>query len=133
VGSHNTDPILCCYLIEESATPIGSFPPGSYTLQVNRWYQDGFGGTTTETLGVLPFTVEGAAAPPTPLPALGLPLLAVSARWLRCSRSRVCVVRTEFLVSLSFDANQDRRLARRGAAPAGINPASLIYRKMKVA
>ena len=77
MGSHNTDPILCCYLIEESATPIGSFPPGSYTLQVNRWYQDGFGGTTTETLGVLPFTVEGAAAPPTPLPALGLPLLAV--------------------------------------------------------
>jgi hypothetical protein len=58
---------------------VGSFPPGSYTLQVDRWYQDGFGdgGTITETLGVLPFTVEGGAAPPTPLPTLGLPLLAV--------------------------------------------------------
>jgi hypothetical protein len=60
-----------------AAVPVGSFPSGSYTLQVDRWYQDdiGNGDTITETLGVLPFTVEGAAAPPTPLPALGLPLL----------------------------------------------------------
>jgi hypothetical protein len=76
-SAHNTDPILCNYPISAGATPIGSFPLGSYTLQVDRWYQDdlGDGGTITETLGVLPFTVEGTAAPPTPLPALGLPLL----------------------------------------------------------
>jgi hypothetical protein len=78
-SSHDTDPILCNVPIWTAAVPIGSFPPGSYTLQVDRWYQDGFGdgGTITETLGVLPFTVEGGASAPTPLPALGLPLLAV--------------------------------------------------------
>jgi hypothetical protein len=76
-SSHNTDPILCNVPIGTGATAIGSFPPGSYTLQVDRWYQDELGeGTITETLGVLPFTVEGGAAP-TPLPALGLPLLVV--------------------------------------------------------
>jgi hypothetical protein len=76
---HNTDPILCNYPILTAAVPVGSFPSGSYTLQVDRWYQDdiGNGDTITETLGVLPFAVEGAAAPPTPLPALGLPLLVV--------------------------------------------------------
>jgi hypothetical protein len=70
---HNTDPTLCNYPIWTAAVPVGSFPPGSYTLQVDRWYQSGLGGgTTTETLGVLPFTVEGGAAPPaTPLPTLG--------------------------------------------------------------
>jgi hypothetical protein len=73
---HNTDPTLCNYPIWTGAVPVGSFLPGSYTLQVDRWYQDELGeGTITETLGVLSFTVEGAAAPPTPLPALGLPLL----------------------------------------------------------
>lgn len=79
-STHDTDPILCNVPIETGSAPIGTFPPGAYTLQVDRWYQNGLaGGTVTETLGVLPFTVEGGIAQPTAVPALGWPLLIVLA------------------------------------------------------
>lgn len=80
-GSHETDPILCNVPIWTAAVSVGAFPPGAYTLQVDRWYQNGLGvgGTTTETLGVLPFTVEGVVAPPTPVPTLGgMPLFVLA-------------------------------------------------------
>ena len=38
-SGHYTDPIQCIYPTESGAIAIGSFPPGSYTLQVDRWYQ----------------------------------------------------------------------------------------------
>ena len=76
---HNTDPILCNYPIEAGTTLVGALPPGDYTLQVDRWYQDGLSGeTTTETLGVVPFTVEGGASPPTSVPVGGRILIVLS-------------------------------------------------------
>ena len=71
-SGHYTDPIQCIYPTESGATAIGSFPPGSYTLQVDRAYQVYGMGTQTETLGTLPFTVEGGAVPPTGAPTLDL-------------------------------------------------------------
>ena len=69
---HHTDPILCFYPELMAAWPVGTFPPGTYTLQVDRWYQNGLeGDITTETLGVLPFTVAGVIGPPTSVPTLG--------------------------------------------------------------
>ena len=71
-SDHYTDPILCTQPIDIVAIAIGSFAPGSYTLQVDRWYQVRGMGTRTETLGILPFTVEGSAMPPAQAPTLDL-------------------------------------------------------------
>lgn len=90
-SGHYTDPIQCAYPIETGAIAIGSFAPGSYTLQVERWYQVRGMGTQTEVLGILPFTVEGEAAPPTPAPALdfvGLALLVALVAWVARKRLR---------------------------------------------
>ena len=78
-SDHYTDPIQCTQPIDISAIAIGSFAPGSYTLQVERWYQVRGMGTRTETLGIRPFTVAGgvpAVQAPT-LDRVGLVLLAV--------------------------------------------------------
>ena len=78
-SDHYTDPIQCTQPIDISAIAIGSFAPGSYTLQVDRWYQVRGMGTQTEVLGILPFTVAGGVSP-VHAPALdrfGLVLLAV--------------------------------------------------------
>ena len=60
-----------CFLPEGTYTnPVGDYSAGSYTLQVDRWYFDGGGNPVVETLGIVPFTVAGAAAPFIPVPAL---------------------------------------------------------------
>jgi len=49
--------------------PLGSFQAGTYLLRVDRVYMGFTGGTVTETLGVLSFTVTNPASS---VPALGL-------------------------------------------------------------
>jgi hypothetical protein len=68
-GVSSTDPILCNFPIGIGTYAVGAYPSGSYTLQVDRNYQDDLGGIVTETLGVIPFTVAGGGVQPIALPA----------------------------------------------------------------
>lgn len=70
-SSTDTDPILCNVPIGTGTYSVGSYPPGTYTLQVDREYFGAAGELITETLGVLPFTVAGIATPPVAAPTLG--------------------------------------------------------------
>ncbi len=89
-SGHYTDPIQCIYPTESGAIAIGSFPPGSYTLQVDRWYQIYGMGTQIETLGTLPFTVEDGAVPPTAAPTLDFfGLAALAALMARIAHKRL--------------------------------------------
>lgn len=59
----------CIYPIGTSTIPIGKFAAGDYIVTVDFAY-DGYPfGLTFDTLGVIPFTVSGAALP-TPVPSL---------------------------------------------------------------
>jgi hypothetical protein len=64
-----TDPILCNIPEGTGTYVVGSYPPGSYTLQVDREYFGDVGEILTETLGVIPLTVAGGGAQPIALPA----------------------------------------------------------------
>lgn len=71
---------LCNIPIGTMTYPIGAYPAGSYTLQVDRDYFDGAGDPRTESLGAIPFTVarNGGVPQPVAAPALdacGLALL----------------------------------------------------------
>lgn len=70
---HYDSPKLCFWPVGTATDPIGAYPAGSYTLQVDRTYADVGGNTIVETLGILPFTVAGAAAPVVSVPALHQP------------------------------------------------------------
>jgi hypothetical protein len=67
-----TDPILCNIPEGTGTYVVGSYPPGSYTLQVDREYFGDLGEILTETLGVIPFTVAGGATQAVALPVLNL-------------------------------------------------------------
>jgi len=70
-GIHETDPVWCIYSIGIETVPIGSYPPGSYALDVERRYGNPFGEWSQETLGVIPFTVSaGPQQQPVETPAL---------------------------------------------------------------
>jgi hypothetical protein len=71
----STDPILCNFPSASFSFSIGAYGPGSYTVQVDVQYKEFFGGTITQTLGILAFDVVAAKAVPT-LSDLGLMLLA---------------------------------------------------------
>jgi hypothetical protein len=64
-GAHEDDPLFCIYGSGVETHAVGRFPPGSYTLDVERRYT-GLGGWIQETLGVLPFTVAPDSSPPPP-------------------------------------------------------------------
>ncbi len=70
---HTVSP-FCLFPLISTTYRTTTFPPGSYTLQIDRSYQWFSGGTVVETVGVIPFTVTG---PPqeVPIPALGVPAL----------------------------------------------------------
>ena len=68
-GVSSTDPILCNFPVGIGTYAVGAYAPGSYTVQVDRDYQDDLGGVVTETLGVIPFTVAGGGTQPIALPA----------------------------------------------------------------
>jgi hypothetical protein len=84
----------CIYGVGTLTQPIGAFPPGDYTLTVDFFYDNYPYGYATITLGVIPFTVTGAA-PAAPVPTtsplgliallLFLPSLAV---WILRTRKR---------------------------------------------
>jgi hypothetical protein len=61
-GSHEDDPLFCIFGPGVETFPVGTFPPGSYTLDVERRYT-ALGGWIRETLGDLDFTVTGVAPP----------------------------------------------------------------------
>jgi hypothetical protein len=58
-GAHETDPEFCYFSLATETKPIGRFPPGTYTLDVERRYDTPFGTWAQETLGIIPFTVSG--------------------------------------------------------------------------
>ncbi|MDN5924730.1 MAG: hypothetical protein L0H70_06995 [Xanthomonadales bacterium] len=67
-SAHATSIDWCIFPTGTLITPIGKFPSGNYTLQVDRTYQDFLGNDVVETLGTLGYTV--AAAQPVKIPTL---------------------------------------------------------------
>jgi hypothetical protein len=61
-GIHEGDPEFCFYGLGTSTYPVGAFPPGAYTLDVERRYMSFTGPWIQETLGVIPFVVSGIPA-----------------------------------------------------------------------
>jgi hypothetical protein len=68
-GHHWETSDLCVYDIGTLTEPIGTYPPGDYTLTVDFIYEDYPFGYTTITLGVVPFAVTGATSL-APVPAV---------------------------------------------------------------
>ena len=58
-GIHEGDPEWCYYDVGTATYPVGAFPPGSYTLDVERRYMGFSGPWVQETLDIIPFTVSG--------------------------------------------------------------------------
>lgn len=93
-GHHETFADFCIYGIGTLTEPIGAFTPGDYTLTVDFFYDNYPYGYATITLGVIPFTVTGAApaasVPTTSLLGLAalLLLLPSVAVWILRSRRR---------------------------------------------
>ncbi|MDN5924731.1 MAG: hypothetical protein L0H70_07000 [Xanthomonadales bacterium] len=68
---HATSVDWCIYYpIATAVIPVGEFPRGDYTVQVDRTYQDFVGNEVIETLGLIGFAVT--AAQPVVVPALGV-------------------------------------------------------------
>jgi hypothetical protein len=61
-GIHEGDPEWCNIGVGTQSFPLGFYPPGSYTLDVERRYMTVFGTWHQETLGVIPFVVSGIPA-----------------------------------------------------------------------
>ena len=73
-GIHEDDLEWCYFSVGTATYPVGAYPAGSYTLDVERRYMSSTGPWIQETLGVIPFTVTGGALPPAPVsaPTLGI-------------------------------------------------------------
>jgi hypothetical protein len=67
---HYSDSEFCNLGVGTAVDAVGAYPPGSYTLQVDRRYSDFAGDYVVETLGIVSFTVTGQAAPPVSAPTL---------------------------------------------------------------
>jgi hypothetical protein len=76
-GTHEGAPEFCIYGIGTTTYPVNTYPPGSYTLQVDRRYLSFSAVWIQETLGVVPFTVSGGAPAPVSAPMLGIPGLSL--------------------------------------------------------
>ncbi len=61
----------CSFPTLTVTSPVGTYPAGSYTLQVDRIYTDASGQSVIETLGVLPMEVRASGTAAIPVPALG--------------------------------------------------------------
>jgi hypothetical protein len=57
-GIHEGDPEFCYFSVGTETKPVGRFPPGNYTLDVERRYGTVFSEWAQETLGIIPFTVS---------------------------------------------------------------------------
>ena len=74
-GIHEDDLEWCYYDVGTATYPVGTYPAGSYTLDVERRYMSFSGPWIQETLGTILFTVTGGApSPPKPAsaPTLGI-------------------------------------------------------------
>jgi hypothetical protein len=60
-GHHWDTQDLCVYPVGQGAESIGAFPPGDYTVTVDFAYDNYPFGIAIIPLGVIPFTVTGAA------------------------------------------------------------------------
>lgn len=93
-GIREGDPEFCYYSSDAIAYPVGAYPAGSYTLQVN-WRYGTFSGWVIETLGVIPFTVSAAPsqepieAPTLSIAGLGVLALVLVVAMLRDLRRRL--------------------------------------------
>lgn len=74
-SAHAFDGLFCIFPVLTSTYPIGSYPAGVYTVEIDRQYQGAFGDPVIEALGTLPLTVQGTALPVS-APALGAAALA---------------------------------------------------------
>ena len=94
-GIHEGDPEFCYYGLGTSTFPVGIFPPGAYTLNVERRYMSFSGPWIQETLRIVPFTVSAAPrqrpveAPTLNLAGLTALLLALIGAVLRVLRKRL--------------------------------------------
>lgn len=91
-GVHYTDPEFCDFPVGTATYPVAAYLAGSYTLQVDLRYPNFAGDFVVETLGIVPFTVTGAATPPVSAPTLnggGLLILVLALMGFA-----VCAVRT---------------------------------------
>jgi hypothetical protein len=78
-GGHQEDPEFCYVGVGIYSFPVGVYEPGTYTLKV-AWRYSTFSGWTTETLGVIPFTVTGAPSRrPIEVPTLSIAGLGICA------------------------------------------------------
>lgn len=94
-GIHEENPEWCYFDVGTSTYSVGTFPPGNYTLDVERRYGTIFGEWAQETLGVIPFAVSAAPQQqPVETPTLSLAgltalLLAMISAVLRNLRKRL--------------------------------------------
>jgi hypothetical protein len=82
-----TDPQDCIFSEGTTTWPIGTFPLGSHTLQVDIYYRLGFDPWQTETLGIVPFAIS-AAATSEPVPALDLRKIGLLLLMIACLGAR---------------------------------------------
>ena len=87
-GIHYGDPEFCNLGTGTATAPIGSYPPGAYTLQVDFRYIGAGGSFVVDTLGIVPFTVTGTAAAPTAVPVLDIAGAIILVTTLACCALR---------------------------------------------
>lgn len=76
-GVHETFEDFCIYPTGTLTEPIGTFPPGDYTLTVDFVYDNYPFGPATITLGVIPFTVTGTGPTAAAVPSASFASLAL--------------------------------------------------------
>ena len=91
-GIHEDDPEWCIYSTGTETVAIGTFPPGSYSLDVERRYVTVFGTWHQETLGIIPFVVSGGPTPQ-PVEALTLNAAGVAVLLLALIAAAHCTLR----------------------------------------
>jgi hypothetical protein len=97
---HYSDSEFCNLGIGTAVEAVGAYPPGSYTLQVDRRYSNFAGDYVVETLGIISFTITGQAAPPVSAPTLNgtgllilvLALMGFAAWGVRAGRAGLLLV-----------------------------------------
>jgi len=136
-GVRETDPDWCIYGDGAVTYPVGTYPAGSYTLQVDLRYFNG-GKYVIETLGIVPFAVEGIppaeliAAPTLNAAGIGILLLMIGGIAIWACRSPKSSLVVIALVCLPLAARaQDVRSNRTielllTTAPGAPTPQQLV-------
>jgi hypothetical protein len=126
---------LCVYRKWSVVEPIGSYPPGNYTLTVDLVYEDPFLGTpVTMNIGIVAFDVAAPPSRATPVPAtspwiLAILVLAVLGLALRsfCNPRSFGLLLAMIAVSLSARAQQAQTIqVTLSNAPGAPTPAQVV-------